>query len=127
MPEPAMIAIVDDEQSVRRALGRLVKSIGLQAETFCSAEEFLESSADQNPRCLILDLRLPGISGLELQRQLARSEQRLPIIFISAHDDAESRAQALGAGAIAFISKPFRDDLLLDAIHSATADSAPAE
>jgi len=115
----SLIAIVDDENSVRRAVGRLVKSVGLDAQGFSSAEEFLEAHSACTPNCLILDLRLPGMSGLELQDRLSAGDRRLPIIFVSAHDDAESRAQALQAGAVAFLGKPFNDEVLLQAIRSA--------
>lgn len=114
----SLIAIVDDENSVVRAVGRLVKSAGLDVEGFSSAEEFLEAHLDRSPNCLILDMRLPGMSGLELQNRLATSDHRLPIIFVSAHDDAESRARALEGGALAFLGKPFNDEALLQTIQS---------
>jgi FixJ family two-component response regulator len=117
--ERSLVAIVDDEKVVRRAIGRLVMSDGLQFQTFASAEEFLQSSTDASVSCLILDLRLPGMSGLELQQRLAADHNRTPIVFVSAHDDPESRATALGAGAVAFLAKPFKDDVLLQAVRSA--------
>jgi len=117
--ERVLIAIVDDEKSVRQALGRLVVSAGLEAEVFSSAEEFLQSCTDHHPDCLILDLRLRGMDGLELQSRLAAAHHSMPIIFISAHDDPGPRAQALNAGATAFLSKPFNDKVLLEAIHLA--------
>jgi FixJ family two-component response regulator len=119
MAERSVVAIVDDEKSVRRAIGRLVMTAGLESEAFPSAEEFLQSYPSRSPDCLILDLRLPGMSGLELQHRLAADHNRPPIVFVSAHDDPQSRALALQGGAVAFIAKPFKDDALLEAIHSA--------
>jgi FixJ family two-component response regulator len=116
---------VDDEKAVCRAIGRLVMSAGLQSQLFSSAEEFLRSCREHRPDCLILDLRLPGMSGLELQQQLATDHCRTPIIFVSAHDDPASRTQALQRGAFAFLSKPFNDEALLEAIHSAMRPGTP--
>jgi FixJ family two-component response regulator len=110
------IAIVDDDESVRKAIKRLVKSAGLSAEDFASAEEFLSSGRHQNSACLILDVRLPGMSGLELQSRLAASKRRIPIVFISAHGDGQMRDYALANGAIDFLQKPFSDEALLGAI-----------
>jgi FixJ family two-component response regulator len=116
-----LIAIVDDEVSVQRAIGRLVRSAGLDAEFFSSAEEFLEAHSVRTHHCLILDLRLPGINGRELQsRLLDNSTSSIPpIIFVSAHDDPESRDGALSAGAAAFFGKPFDQEALLEAIQGA--------
>src|SRR3984957_5922050 len=113
-----LIAIVDDDPWVRRSLDRLMRSAGFKTECFGSAEEFLES-ADDFLGCVILDLKLPGMNGLELQRRLADEDRKIPIVFVSAHDDMASKSQALKAGATAFLNKPFGDETLLDAVDSA--------
>jgi FixJ family two-component response regulator len=113
-----VISIVDDDESLRKALKRLIKSIGLCVEDFASAEDFLRSGSSQNTTCLILDLRLPGISGLELQSLLIASNCHVPIVFISAQYDQKTRTRALQAGAIDFLQKPFKEDALLNAINS---------
>lgn len=112
------IVIVDDDPWVRRSLDRLIRSAGFKTECFGSAEEFLESTNDFLG-CVILDLKLPGMNGLELQRCLADEDRKIPIIFVSAHDDRASKSQALKAGATAFLHKPFGDETLLDAMNSA--------
>jgi len=114
----ARIAIVDDDPWVRRSLDRLMRSAGFKTECFGSAEEFLES-ADDFLGCVILDLKLPGMNGLELQRRLADEDRKIPIVFVSAHDDRASKSQALKAGATAFLKKPFGVEALLDAVDSA--------
>jgi FixJ family two-component response regulator len=116
---PVKIYVIDDDASVRKALKRLIRSAGMSAHAFASAEDFLSSSLPL-PDCLVLDLRMPGMSGLELQQQLAAEGRSVPIVFISAHDDAPTRFCALAAGAIAFLHKPFDDNALLDAIAQAT-------
>jgi FixJ family two-component response regulator len=116
-----MISIVDDDESVREALESLLKSVGYRAEVFASAQEFLRLGQHQDSRCLILDVRMPGLSGLELQRQLVSSGPSIPIIFITAHGDEAARAQALGAGAVAFLRKPFTEEALLKAVDAALA------
>jgi FixJ family two-component response regulator len=113
------ISIVDDDDSVREALKSLLKSAGFQVEAFASAEEFLNSSQLLETACLILDVRMPGMSGVELQDRLATSHGGLPIVFISAHADSEARARALENGAVGFLEKPFSDEALLDAIDAA--------
>lgn len=113
-----LIAIVDDDPWVRRSLDRLMRSAGFKTECFSSAEEFLESTNDFLG-CVILDLKLPGMNGLELQRRLADEDRKIPIVFVSAHDDRASKSQALKAGATAFLNKPFGDETLLDAVDSA--------
>jgi FixJ family two-component response regulator len=118
MNSAILIAIVDDDPWVRRSLNRLMKSAGFKTECFASAEEFLES-ADDLLGCVILDLKLPGMNGLELQRRLADEDKRVPIVFVSAHDDRASKSQALQAGATAFLNKPFGDETLLNAVDSA--------
>jgi FixJ family two-component response regulator len=120
-----VVAIVDDEKAVCRAIGRLVMSAGMDSQLFSSAEEFLRSCRARKPDCLILDLRLPGMSGLELQQQLATDQCRTPIVFVSAHDDSASRTQALQGGAFAFLAKPFNDEALLEAIQSAMKPGTP--
>jgi len=119
--ETVLISIVDDDESVGRAIRRLVASAGLRAEMFLSAEAFLGSTACEETACLILDLRLPGMSGLELQTRLAAVRPGLPIVFISAHSGEDVRARALSAGAGAFLSKPFQHEDLLNAVRCALA------
>jgi FixJ family two-component response regulator len=120
MSEPeAIVFVVDDDPSVRSAIKRLIGSMGLQVELFGSAQEFLASKLPNVPSCLVLDIRLPGISGLTLQRQLAEANVQIPIIFITAHSDVPMTVRAMKAGAVEFLTKPFRDQDLLDAIHLA--------
>ena len=120
MSEPeSIVFVVDDDPSVRSAIQRLIGSIGLQVELFGSAREFLASKLPKVPSCLVLDIRLPGISGLALQRQLAEANGQIPIIFITAHSDVPMTVRAMKAGAVEFLTKPFRDQDLLDAIHLA--------
>ena len=120
MNEPAPIVfVVDDDPSVRRAIKRLIESVGLQVELFGSAEEFLLGKRPNAPGCLVLDIRLPGISGLDFQRKLAEANIHIPIIFVTAHGDIPMTVRAMKAGAIEFLTKPFRDQDLLDAIHLA--------
>jgi FixJ family two-component response regulator len=114
-----MISIIDDDESVRRALHGLMRSVGIAVNVFASAEEFLDSDRLRNTDCLILDVRLPGMSGLELQRHLETSHSDIPIIFITSHEDDELRARALNAGAVDYFLKPFNDEDLLDAIDAA--------
>ena len=113
-----VIYIVDDDTSVRRALTRLMRSMGFAVEAFGTAEDFLRVPP-QNPGCLILDVRLPGMSGFELQAHLDASGCRLPIIFITAYDDAQGRARAMSAGAVAYLDKPYDAQVLLEAIQTA--------
>ena len=127
MPPPRMradrasgaVAIVDDDEWVLKSLERSVKSAGFKVRTFLSAEGFLQSGNDSNTICVILDIGLPGMSGLDLQRHLVAGHSRVPIIFVSAHDETEMRNQALAGGAIAFLSKPVNDKALLAAVSSA--------
>ena len=121
MAESPLIAIVDDEEAICDALTSLLRSVGWRAEGFTSAEAFLQSGQVHTTACLLLDVRLPGGSGLELQQQLRSSQARIPIIFITAHGNEAMRAQALHAGAVAFFAKPFNDTALLEAIHTALA------
>jgi len=120
MDEPAPIVfVVDDDPSVRRAIKRLIESVGLQVEPFGSAEEFLLGKRPNAPSCLVLDIRLPGMSGLDFQHKLAQANIHIPIIFVTAHGDIPMTVRAMKAGAIEFLTKPFRDQDLLDAIHLA--------
>jgi len=114
-----MISIIDDSDSVRESLQRLMRSVGFAMNVFASAEEFLDSDRLRNTDCLILDVRLPGMNGLELQRHLATSHSEIPIIFITSYEDDEVRARALNAGALDYLLKPFNDEDLLDAIDAA--------
>jgi FixJ family two-component response regulator len=114
-----LIAIVDDDESVRGALQGLMKAVGLPAQTFASAEEFLQSGQHRETGCLIADIRMPGMSGLELQAALNANGCRIPIIFITAHGDEKMRMQALRAGAVEFIAKPFDDEALVESVRAA--------
>jgi FixJ family two-component response regulator len=117
MGEPASIVfVVDDDPSVRRAIKRLVESVGLHVELFGSATEFINSSRPDVASCLVLDIRLPGISGLDFQRELVQAKNEIPMIFITAHGDIPMTVRAMKAGAVEFLTKPFRDQDLLDAI-----------
>lgn len=113
---PPLISIVDDDQSVRDALRSLMDSMGYHTEVFASGEAFLNSPHLAQTDCLIADLRMPGMSGLELQERLNAEGSLVPIVFISAHDDGDARAQGLRAGAVDFLKKPFSEDALLGAI-----------
>jgi len=114
-----LIAIVDDDKSVQNALRDLIESEGLSALCFGSAEEFLESGERRNAACLIADIRMPGMSGLELQAKLNAERCRLPIIFITAHGDAKMRIQAMCDGAVEFLTKPFDNTVLLETVQAA--------
>jgi FixJ family two-component response regulator len=116
---PPIVFVVDDDPSVRRAIKRLIESVGLQVEVFGSAQEFLQGRRPDAPSCLVLDIRLPGISGLDFQPHLAECDIRIPIIFITGHGDIPMTVRAMKAGAIEFLTKPFRDQDLLDAIQLA--------
>jgi FixJ family two-component response regulator len=123
MPNIPPISIVDDDDSLRGSLENLIRSAGFRAQGFSSAEAFLGSNKMQEATCLILDVRMPGMSGFDLQRQLAAVASHLPIIFISAHADDDPQAQALAAGAVAFLYKPFYEEELLNAINAALKNS----
>ena len=122
-PAEKTVFIVDDDPDLRDALAMLMRSAGLQTEQFSSAREFLQRVDAGRLGCLVLDIRMPGMSGLELQQRLAATASPWPIIFISGHGDAEMATRALAAGAVAFLRKPFRDQALLDAVESAVAAS----
>ena len=113
------VFVIDDDASVRDAIHGMLKSVGLRCETFPSPEEFLRSKHPQGPSCLVLDVRLQGVSGLDFQRELADAGVRIPIIFITGHGDIPMTVKAMKSGAIEFLPKPFRDQDLLDAIHQA--------
>jgi FixJ family two-component response regulator len=114
-----LVAIIDDDDSVRSALQGLLKAVGLPTQAFASAEEFLKSGQQHQTACLIADIRMRGMSGLELQTQLNAERCRIPIIFITAHGDAKMRMQALRAGAVEFLAKPFDDEALLESVRAA--------
>src|SRR6185503_10220519 len=114
-----MVFVIDDDESIREALKSLIRSVGLSVKTFSSAHDFLESSRPDVPSCLILDVRMPGLSGLDLQRDLVEANIHIPIIFITGHGDIPMSVRAMKAGAVEFLTKPFRDQDLLDAIQQA--------
>jgi two-component system, LuxR family, response regulator FixJ len=119
MSELPLIAVVDDDEAIREAIQSLLRSVGFSVEVFASAEDFWPAGHRQNAACLIVDVRMPRMSGLELQRQLAVANCPMPIIFITAHSDADTRARALNAGAVALLDKPFSDEVLLKAVQAA--------
>ena len=119
MDADAMVFVVDDDAPMRESLKNLMRSVGLRVEAFASAQEFLRSTRPDVPGCLVLDVRLPGLSGLDLQRQMAEGDRDMPIIFITGHGDIPMTVQAMKAGAVEFLTKPFRDQELLDAIQQA--------
>jgi FixJ family two-component response regulator len=116
---PDSVFVVDDDSSVRQALSSLIRSVGLEVKLFASAQEFLASADLESASCLVLDVRLPGSSGLDVQQQLTRAGIHVPIIFMTAHGDIPMSVKAIKAGALEFLPKPFRDQDLLDAIHQA--------
>jgi FixJ family two-component response regulator len=120
-PTQQTIFIIDDDDSVRRALRRLIRSVGLNVSTFATAEEFLQAPQELAPDCLILDVHLPGLSGLELQERLLTEGRGVPIVFITAYAGEEGGERALRAGAVAFLEKPFEEQALLDAVARALA------
>ena len=120
MPEPdAIVFVVDDDAAVREALGGLIRSAGLKVETFASAQEFLARAPADVSSCLVLDVRLPGLSGLDLQSRMAEINREIPIVFITGHGDIPTSVRAMKAGAVEFLTKPFGDRELLDAIAQA--------
>jgi FixJ family two-component response regulator len=120
-PTSRVVSVVDDDESVCKALRRLLRSFGLDAEMFATAEEFLARVSGESPACLILDVRMPGMSGLELQQHLNTAGRRIPIVFITAHEDQQARRAALAAGAVDFLIKPFDELVLLRAVTQALA------
>ena len=123
MPRIPLISIIDDDDALRSSLENLIRSVGLRTQGFSSAEAFLSSNQVHETGCLILDVRMRGMSGLEFQRQLVVANSHTPIIFITAHEDDDWRRQALEAGAVAFLHKPFDQEELLNAIDAALKDS----
>ncbi len=117
MTEQPTVIIVDDDPGIREALGSLIRSVGVQAKALASVPEFLNEGRPDGPTCLVLDVRLPGRSGLDFQRELSAANIHVPIIFITGHGDIPMSVQAIKGGAIEFLTKPFRDQDLLDAIH----------
>jgi FixJ family two-component response regulator len=114
----AIVFVVDDDETVRKSLGSLIRSAGLRVETFASAQEFLAGPRADAPSCLVLDVKLPGLSGLELRRRLTDGRCEIPVIFITAHGNEAARAQALQDGAVEYLFKPFSEEALLDAIRA---------
>ena len=123
MPSVPLMTIVDDDDSLRTSLDNLLRSVGFRAQGFASAEAFLSSNHVHATACLILDVRMAGMNGLELQRQMVAANWQIPIVFITSHVDDEARARALDAGAVAFLYKPCREDDLLQAIDAALKPS----
>jgi len=118
MSEEPLVAIVDDDASVRQSAGRLIRSVGYRAEAFGSAQEFLDSGRAANAACLILDVRMPGMDGLELQRQLGGNDPAIPVVFITARASDDEERRALQAGAVAFLRKPVGKDALLTVLRA---------
>jgi FixJ family two-component response regulator len=118
-PVPATVFVIDDDGDVRASIQRLLKTVGLRGEGFASAQEFLRQNMPEGPSCLILDIRLPGMSGLEVQRKLIDAGLSIPIIFISAHADVDMAVRAMKLGAVEFLTKPFRPQELVDAVQQA--------
>ena len=119
MAENPIVYVVDDDEGIRSSLESLIRSVGLNVQTFKSAQEFLDAKRKAVPGCLVLDVRLPGLGGLDLQSELARAEIQTPIVFITGHGDIPMSVRAMKAGAVEFLTKPFRDQDLLDAIRQA--------
>jgi FixJ family two-component response regulator len=117
--DTGIVSIVDDDASLRRSVGNLLTSAGFRVQAFASAEEFLASPQRANTGCLVLDLRMAGMSGLDLLKHLGAIGSRIPVVILTAHGDDDARQRALQAGAIAFLGKPFRGDALLEAVRTA--------
>ncbi len=126
MMSDAIVYVVDDDEAVRRSLARLVRSVGLKVDTFASAQAFLEHKGQNRPSCLVLDVRLPGLSGLDLQAAMGQSQRAMPIIFITGRGNVPMTVRAMKGGAQDFLEKPFDDQELLDAIQRALARSQEA-
>ena len=123
-PDNPTVFIVDDDARMRAAMQRLLKAVGLYSESFSTPQDFLRQKLPDGPTCLVLDVRLPGMSGLEVQRQLKEAGAQIPIIFITSHGDIPMTVKAMKSGAVEFLTKPFRDQDLLDAIHQALKSNA---
>ena len=121
-----LIAIVDDEESVRKALSRLIRAAGFGVETYASGADFLRAVEQRPPHCVVLDLRMPHISGFDVLRALKQADARVPVVIITGDDSPESRAEALGQGAKAYLRKPVDDAMLIDAIQTAIRSSSAA-
>jgi FixJ family two-component response regulator len=117
--EQAIVFIIDDDEGLRESLAALFRSVGLQAKLFASAPEFLQAKLPETPSCLVLDVRLPGLSGLEFQADLAKANIQIPIVFMTGHGDIPMTVRAMKAGAVEFLTKPFRDQDMLDAVQLA--------
>ena len=125
--EQTRVYVIDDDESVRKAFKRLLRSVNFEAETFASAEEFLKTPKPNKNSCIIIDIKMPGLTGFDLQRKLMAQGSRTPVIVISASDDAQVREQARGLGAVAFFRKPIDDQALLDAITWAVSGARKTE
>ena len=123
MPGVPLISIVDDDDALRNSLDDLIQSIGFRTQGFPSAEAFMSSNEARDTACLILDVRMPGMNGLDLQRQIVAANWRMPIIFVTSHADNDARVRALKGGAVAFLYKPFREEELINAIDAALKHS----
>ena len=121
--ETRLVSIVDDDESLRRSVKNLLTSVGFQVETFASAEAFLQSAHRADTRCVVLDLRMPGMSGLDLLTHLAATGSPIPVVILTAHSDDEARRRMLQAGAVAFLGKPFHGEALLGAVRRALAEN----
>ena len=121
--ETRLVSIVDDDESLRRSVKNLLTSVGFQVETFASAEAFLQSAHRADTRCVVLDLRMPGMSGLDLLMHLAATGSPIPVVILTAHSDDEARRRMLQAGAVAFLGKPFHGEALLGAVRKALAEN----
>jgi len=119
MPEPSTVLVVDDDTSMREALSDLFQSVGLRVEVFASTQEFIKNKRPEGPTCLVLDVRLPGKSGLDFQQELNAANINLPIVFLTGHGDIPMSVRAMKAGAVEFLTKPFREQDLLDAVQTA--------
>ena len=126
MSHSLLVALVDDEATVRKAIGRLLAASNMVVETFATGQEFLDSLSGRRPDCVVLDLHMPGLTGLAVQKELARAAIGLPVVIITAYDDAESRGQCLAAGAAAYLLKPLDGQTLLDAIARSVGNVRPA-
>ena len=120
--QPPTVIVVDDDPAIREALESLLRSVDMRVESFGSVQEFLDSPPPSRPCCIVLDVRMPGLSGLDLQDRLAKGDTHIPIVFITGHADVPMTVRAMKAGAVEFLEKPFRDQQLLDAIHLAIED-----
>ena len=125
MAKPLLIAVVDDEESVRKALQRLIHSAGYEVETYSSGAEFLQSTQDHEPACVVLDLRMPGVNGFDVQAELKQARMNLPVVVVTGHDTPLALARAMNQGAAAYLIKPIDERMLLRAIDEAIAGRGP--